>query len=461
MTSTNSTNWNLGTLVPLALAAVFWNSGSAHAQSCPASPSVDITSPAAPTDVCIPSGFGGNPIAFFDDFSWRSFVALVWPAKTGQRGDPDTSQQVGGAGPRVFETYKMLHELFLTNGSAPGAWNSYDAPAFNACGVQMAFGDLTLASFSKFANLGQAGLGRLVGPIVAQNKTYVRYETGFNQSLFDQIVAPQWYLRAKLPKSITFANGSIDIKSSWVDMTNLPNPNRYYTRDALLADPITGKCVTSKVGLVGLHIVQKTPSRPQWIWSTFEQVDNVPPAQKGAPGAFGFNDGSGAPMPIANPYTLNSLTASPAPFNITRKFPVDQSTQRTNAAYQAALVGTPWQFYQLTMTQWPLVAGDPTIPGTPGNTFPGTGATTAFANTTLETFDQDRIQTGCMNCHNSTRVETDFLWSLSDHAFPSNVPNLLLSADLPTKALLGLILGNPHTEAMESERKLIEMQNAK
>ncbi len=33
--------------------------------------------------------------------------------------------------------------------------------------------------------------------------------------------------------------------------------------------------------LVGLHIMVKTRYRPQWLWSTFEQVDNVPPAGEG------------------------------------------------------------------------------------------------------------------------------------------------------------------------------------
>ena len=40
-------------------------------------------------------------------------------------------------------------------------------------------------------------------------------------------------------------------------------------------------CAESDVALVGLHIAIKTASRPQWIWSTFEQVDNVPPAGEG------------------------------------------------------------------------------------------------------------------------------------------------------------------------------------
>ena len=52
----------------------------ASAQNCPATPVVTITSPLAPTDVCIPDGFGGNPIQYFDDYSWRTFISMVWPA---------------------------------------------------------------------------------------------------------------------------------------------------------------------------------------------------------------------------------------------------------------------------------------------------------------------------------------------------------------------------------------------
>jgi len=103
------------------------------------------------------------PFQFFDDFSWRSFVALVWPAQSSQRGVPDTSKQVGGIGFRAFETYKQLPELFHNDASAPSDWNSFDMPNQNPCNVQMAFGDLVLASFSKFSNLGQAGFGTLVG----------------------------------------------------------------------------------------------------------------------------------------------------------------------------------------------------------------------------------------------------------------------------------------------------------
>ena len=97
------------------------------------------------------------------------------------------------------------------------------------------------------------------------------------------------------------------------------------------------------VGLVGLHIVQRTPSRPQWIWSTFEQVDNVPPPDYVPPRppalpsqTFTFNDGTATPMPNGIPSNFiwsNAKNAAtpPQPVNIQRLTPINQTTAATNA----------------------------------------------------------------------------------------------------------------------------------
>lgn len=116
---------------------------------CPNPPVVSISSSSMPTDVCIPLNFPStaNPIDFFDDFSWKSFVALVWPAQNGNSGRPDLQQEVDGKGPRVFETYKALWEVFHSDGSVPTPWNSFDN--LNACSATTGFGDLLLASSSR------------------------------------------------------------------------------------------------------------------------------------------------------------------------------------------------------------------------------------------------------------------------------------------------------------------------
>src|SRR4051794_22321675 len=82
-----------------------------------------------------------------------------------------------------------------------------------------------------------------------------------------------------------------------------------------------------------------------------------------------------------------------------------------------AVSGTVWQNYMLVMTQWPTAnPPNPQNQGTPEHTFPGvttnpsTRPTSAYANTTMETWEQTNISTGCMNCHNFASG-TDFLWS--------------------------------------------------
>jgi hypothetical protein len=84
------------------------------------------------------------------------------------------------------------------------------------------------------------------------------------------------------------------------------------------------------------------------------------------------------------------------------------------------------------MTQWPVPGGTPANPGIPGFSFPGTGATSAFANTALETWDQANIRTGCMNCHTAIQ-SNDFLWSLQMNAFAP--PQISFAPTRPSPAV--------------------------
>src|SRR5450631_3939285 len=124
-------------VVPLVIMtlATCWLSPSVAAAQVPCPSPVptsisppNLSAPSAtliPGDVCVPASFPGNPIAFFDDYSWRTFIALVWPSFSGQRGAPDPNQPITAADvPLVFETYKADWETFQANGTAPSAFNS-------------------------------------------------------------------------------------------------------------------------------------------------------------------------------------------------------------------------------------------------------------------------------------------------------------------------------------------------
>jgi hypothetical protein len=463
---------------------------------CPAPPA-SIASPAPPVDVSSQVLQCANGINFFDDFSWKSFIALIWPAAKDQRGVPDPSKtNFPVDGPLVFETYKADWESFPPPTApnpppAPSPWSSF-AGTNNPCGssANVGWGDLVLASYTKFGNLGLAGFGPFfVGPVIstgfaqsAAQQHYLRFQASYNKTEYDQILANKWYLQSKIG-NLTFcssgariggqqcpAENSIDLKSSWMDMEGVPadRRSRYYIKKAWVldsaSDPVNPKCTQREVGLVGLHIVAKTPTRPQWIWSTFEHIDNVPVITGATPTnttVFNLNDGTGAAMPANDPYCVPqpgnpfvTCPASPPPpaampadasqavrFNVTRTQRIGtpplpgapDNTPATNAAYQKLLAAVapngPWQYYQLVMTQWPTPGSTPSNPGSPKFSIPGTTPATpvmsSFANVTMETFDQEKIIYGCMNCHNATAHPNgpgtpgnDFLWSLAINAYP-------------------------------------------
>ena len=430
-------------LLATALVALF--AGLADTQTakpgagCPTDVVQNASSPIGPRDVCIPDGYNDIPMDYFDDFSWRELVAMVWPAQPGHRGVPDRTKTIADPGPRVFETYKSLWEVFHDDGSAPRAFDQYDPASMNACKAKTGFDDIVIASKNGIDDIGQVGVGELIGPMAAQNGKYVHFQTLYNQIAYDYIVKNKLYLRANLPAVptpkpdlpvIQFPMGSVAIKAAWLDVAGLTDAQkaRFYLHDVTLKDPNSGSCSKIQMALVGLHIIKKTPSRPQWIWSSFEQVDDIPPRQFGNPGKFIFNDGNRShKMPDENPLKLVPLAKEPVtPYNLDRNImmPIHPKTELMTLVYQRLLHKTPWEFYQIATTQWPRLEGNQAafVPATQGGemttTFPGAGATSAFANITMESFDQGRPQLGCMSCHNQARMAGDFMWSVLDHAYP-------------------------------------------
>ena len=121
---------------------------AAWAGTCPATPVASVSSPAIPADVCIPDPLRRLTIDFFDDYSWRAFVAMVWPAAKGQRGVPDEHQKVGGTpGRGSSRRINRCGRSFTHDGSAPTAdFNEYEGAAQNACQATGGFGGVVLAS---------------------------------------------------------------------------------------------------------------------------------------------------------------------------------------------------------------------------------------------------------------------------------------------------------------------------
>jgi hypothetical protein len=229
-----------------------------------------------------------------------------------------------------------------------------------------------------------------------------------NQLELNAIVTNNWYRLSVISgqSSITLPTGSVEFKSAWKILTPAEiRAGRYYTTVATVyntpdeapspgANPVT-------LGLVGLHIIQKTPQQPGFFWSTFEQVDNDK--------VFFNPHGSKVvnTQTAAKPYTelLPNGTPINAPVQITRvnKIAADPGL---NAYYQKLLAGSVFANYRLVSTQW-QTGGAPA--GTPPN----------VANITLETYFQTNKgangSTGCLSCHiNATAANGK---TLTDHSF--------------------------------------------
>jgi hypothetical protein len=445
--------------LPLLLLA-----GQAVAQMPPPTISPDI-----PNDVAIPAGFAGDPTVFFDDFSWRSFVALSWPAVSGQRGVADAARPVGDlSGPRVWDTWKADYELFQDRASPPPSdWSSFDAIA--PCPGVTDNRRKILAAFSKIGGFNQAGFGVDAGPLVARNRTYVRYEVRFNEPEFRTIFDNQYYLRDKLPTDSApadFHDGSIEVKAAWRELKSdepAETKARYHTVKALVFDPLSDRCHEKEMGLVGLHIVSKTPSRPQWIWSSFEHVDNLP--EPGSPPdaqGWAFNDGDPAQQqlkPISRPPLgpANPPQADPDPNQVIRLRPILASTMATNAAYETALAGTVWANYRLVMTQWPTADLTSPAPAKDGKPFPANNAVSNLANATMETYLQ---KTSCMTCHQTANKRGfDFVWFMSLRAFPPPQPEAGPAAAMAARATPDPVAIN-RMDALDELRALVRASQA-
>ena len=412
-------------------------------------------------------------------FSWQEFYALNWPAKMGadhpERGVPDTARQIDDlTGPRVWETWKADYELFpeQTHGPAtPTPWPSWEVAGKPPCS---AGADVRLLPFvAKGESLIPAGVNQAMGgPLVDQNRYYVRYEVRVDQSEYDKIVQKSWFLRKNLhnypaPPNLLDAStqdayGAIELKAAWrVIKDDEPDAvkSRYYTIKATLVDPKTGQCSPKPVtmGLVGLHIAHKTGNFAAWVWSTFEQVDNVPKdGTKTCPDSLvgcSFYDGKTSNPALTNwgfspagayrpqpPGTLQQ-DGKATPVQVVRLNKIPDDAQKLNAEVHdlPGIKGTVWQYYQLVEAQWqsnfdPIKISNDRTAEDLYSRLAGVPTPDAVANTSMESFYQGfkgpkpnpaknpmgipAFGTSCLHCHYAA-AQYDFSWMLADQPYPA------------------------------------------
>jgi hypothetical protein len=438
----------------LGTGAVLWLALAPASPPTPPQPPPPSFSGNIPLDVTIPSGVTTPDQArpFFDTFSWQSFVALNWPAAATPRGTPDQPNNPSvflnaksGAQPVVWGTYKEEFELFDQGRTRPTAWDSSSIPVNPCGGTTLNPGQKVFVRYSKGDSVVEIDNEAFSYPLIDQKLNYAVYEVRFNESQYNFVRGADndptsWLYLVKnlagkepiqMPASSTSpaTQGAMMLKAAWkVLVPGVDDPSRFYAVSSLVLDPQTNKCATQQVGLVGFHIAQKLKTFPEWIWSTFEQVDNVPPASGPISGhTYSFNNGTNNPATIGG-YANRPPAMAPQlqpvsdrkPVQVTRYNPIPDSTASLNTTWQQSLKGTVWQYYQLVFTQWP---SNPAVfktredggiyPQDSGGAFPANGVT----NSAMETYFQSQSDAAgaggnsCMSCHYQAD-QADFSWTL-------------------------------------------------
>jgi hypothetical protein len=423
-----------------------------------------------PHDVVAAFGFGYSQLAPdqrpFDNFAWQSFVALNWPADN--QGKPlKASIITHPEAPRVWEFYKTPFEVF--GHARPELTLEPTNPlkrrrVFHMMSTRSNESKLIQFQRDNFLEAtGQPLIDRHLNFVmydIVMNPVEVRYiideglDTKKGQKKFKddnkKVSFPLGYY--KDPMAATGGEvGAIEIKTAWrVLDCDRDDAKRYFTLDGeIYVDgkyTVTGKplLLREKMGLVAMHIIQRTtgpytlsgkPFPQDWIWATFEHVDNAPdagnardatdiklplPATATAPTGisrrYSFFDPhymgptNVPPQPAMGesvykwqprpPYA--SLYANDKKFGtqVVRAWKIYPPTDEVNKYFQKLLKGTVWANYQLIGSQW---MGGTEVPETENGNIPR-----YLSNTTLETYiqfnsSQQKPPTlpegSCLQCH--------------------------------------------------------------
>jgi hypothetical protein len=425
------------TLVVIAAAALCqWFPGNASMVMAASDRESPKLSPRLPSDISVPSLIGNRKE--YDVFSWASFIALNWPV--GDNGKVDPNKTIGETGDNVtvWGTWMEDFQVLVKDGESPPKWGS---PRQIPMSCQNIGGDdppdRIIYHASKTEGVVALFNQAQSGPLIDLNSVYVRYEILMNQPMYDYILGNDLYNLTGLAAfdTIDFPAGSlasdtigaIMVKAAWKTLGDGDDPARFHTSNAYVYDAKHKTCDVMQLGLAGFHISTKTASAPQWIWSTFEHVDNVPDAGAINPQqhySF-FNpecDQTGTPAQC-KPNTVPMTPWDPSrtgqiPTQVIRTTPVDPETASINAEFQSALGAvnpkSVWANYMLVATQYPQRPSDPVDPT--GRPFP-----MYLANTVLETFmqgDIPRVSSSCVGCHNRATAgdeakQSDFTYILS------------------------------------------------
>jgi hypothetical protein len=404
----------------------------------------------------------GNPLGNlqrgFDFYSWLTFIAMNSPADGKTIGQGPRS---GGDAFTKWEdlaNFRPLGDVMLAKGAKP-TWGTRIVPP--EC---KRFDSKSLDGRNKIIfHLGEEAFNQpfKTGPLIDQDGNFALFDILMNRPMYDFIVENGLYSKQgqeKFERPIGFPPGNNPVAGDKPEPGRMgvimfkvsyrildPEKNKhlidkFHTSDALIFFPgppatKTGPaCVEKKLGLVGFHVGHKTRFAPQWVWTSFEHVSNVPDEaldgsiEKKLDRYNFFNAKCTNDCPAVNdtppqPWDPDTSLTFKGPYRsqVVRKRmlpgPVIDEVAKLNEAFQGLLKGTVWENYMLLTTQWPsnracvqevqkleqekkdlMTVVDPTCAPAP----------TYLANTTLETYSQGKIplaSSSCMACHGNATTK--------------------------------------------------------
>ena len=389
----------------------------------------------------------------FDYYSWRTFIALNSPAD----GTPFDSEKAQADKPTRWEdmnNFKQLLDVMLPSDLQPPIWPT-DTDGMKAERARLMPGACR-ELLKERPDLKEDESNRMIvkmieesfnepfktGPLIDQQGRYAIFDILMNRQMFEYITVNHLNTKAgqaaNADLAVDFppgqndrpaqagkpaqaaAFGSFMLKVSWKILTPEEIAAKtFHMRRALVLMPPGEKrpCLDKTLGLIGFHAVHKTVARPQWIWTSFEHVKNVPDRTEVAANKLGasynfFSVKCKADCPIENatpPFPWDPDPAIELRFRkddsfksqIVRETPLTDAAKNMNAVFHSMLpANSVWQNYMLLSTQWPSAFAihctglqsqnvpDPKTDFVKQPDMTCSPAPTYLANSTLETYSQ-------------------------------------------------------------------------
>jgi hypothetical protein len=390
----------------------------------------------------------------FDFYSWRTFIALNSPADgktTILNSKPETPTRW-----ESMDNFKQLLDVMLPATMQPPKWPAEEkemkAERERLVPVECQDEHKKHPDWMIVQMIEESFNEPFkTGPLIDQQGHYAIFDILMNRQMFNYILEHHLNTKAGQMSAenaglvVDFPPGqnsdgtlgAFMLKVSWKILgPDEPKPDSFHQVKALVLMPLPldskakRLCLPETLGLIGFHAVHKTASRPQWIWTSFEHIKNVPDTNEVADhsfkGPYNFYDANckdncsevnaTPPRQFWQPDPALKLKFKDDKFKsqIVRETPLTDAARHMNDIFHDMLKGTVWVNYMLLSTQWPSVFGctklhsQSSAAPTPNTDFlkqpdmTCSPAPTYLANSTLETYSQGKIpqaSSSCIGCH--------------------------------------------------------------